>query len=211
MKINPESASTNLSRWQKFQPICAALLLVMVCALPRWSPIELAGGELFWKVAYAWFLGSSLIVLWPQSSRWLAARWGIFAPQRAPDAWSWFDAIAFTYSVVPLLQYTIPFSRPPGTSLPDLGGFPSGHMVSSFAISWLVWRTLPKLSALWFALAVFIGWARIATHDHYAYQVLSGAAVGIVFGWASAQLREGVFLPRLWLWARRIWTKSQSN
>ena len=209
MKIQENFLPAHVSIWQKYQPIFAAILLTVVCALPRWSPVELPGGQLFWKVAYGLFLTSSLIVLWPPTSRWLSQRFGVFAPERAPDAWWWFDVIVFTYTVIALTQTIVPLPRPPETSLPGLGGFPSGHEVSSWALAWLIWRSLPRLAMWWFGLAVLIGWARIATHDHYAYQVLSGAAVGIVFGWASAQWHQGVLLPRVSHWMQKLWQKIQ--
>lgn len=205
MKIDRETTATSVLH--KYQPIFAALFLAAVCALPRWSPIELPGGERFWKIAYGLFLGSALLVLWPPTSRWLAQRWRVFTPEHAPDAWWWFDVILFTYTVIALTQYLVPLPRPPETSLPGLGGFPSGHQVSSWALSWLIWRSVPRVSAWWFGLAILIGWARIATHDHYVYQVLGGAAVGMILGAASAHLKTGVLLPRLWFWARRAWKK----
>jgi len=64
--------------------------------------------------------------------------------------------------------------RPWGTG----GGFPSGHAAAACALAFLVALYWPRWSVAAYALAVAISWSRLATHEHYAYQVLAGAVSG---------------------------------
>jgi len=74
--------------------------------------------------------------------------------------------------------------RPDG----DPTGFPSGHTTFSFALAWLLTRTHPKLATLWYAVAVAIGWSRVEGDAHFPYQVLCGAALGTLVGWAISRV-----------------------
>ena len=64
--------------------------------------------------------------------------------------------------------------RPLGTP----GGFPSGHAAAACALAFLVALYWPRWAVAAYALAVAISWSRLATHAHYAYQVLAGAMTG---------------------------------
>ncbi len=66
-------------------------------------------------------------------------------------------------------------------------GFPSGHTTFAFALAWLLTRAFPRLTPLWFAIAVAIGWSRVEGHAHFAYQVLCGAVFGTTIGWLISQ------------------------
>ena len=70
--------------------------------------------------------------------------------------------------------------RPDG----DPSGFPSGHTTFAFALAWLLARAYPRGTPVWFAVAVAIGWSRVEGHAHFPYQVLCGALLGTVIGWA---------------------------
>ena len=61
-------------------------------------------------------------------------------------------------------------------------GFPSGHTTLMFALAWLLARTHPRLSALWFGVAVSVGWARMEGRSHFPYQVVCGAVLGAAIG-----------------------------
>lgn len=67
--------------------------------------------------------------------------------------------------------------------------FPSGHTVSafSFIVAWLAllgwWRALPIVT-----LAALAGFSRIAVGAHWPVDVLAGALIGLVGGWAGLRL-----------------------
>jgi membrane-associated phospholipid phosphatase len=67
--------------------------------------------------------------------------------------------------------------------------FPSGHTVSafSFVVAWLAllggWRALPIIM-----LAALVGLSRIAVGAHWPVDVLAGALIGTVGGWAGLRL-----------------------
>ena len=61
-------------------------------------------------------------------------------------------------------------------------GFPSGHTTFAFALAWLLMQAYPRVTPLWFAAAVTIGWSRVEGHAHFPYQVLCGAFLGTVIG-----------------------------
>lgn len=61
-------------------------------------------------------------------------------------------------------------------------GFPSGHTTAMFALAWLLARIHPRLSPLWFAVAVSVGWARMEGKAHFPYQVICGAILGTIIG-----------------------------
>ena len=71
--------------------------------------------------------------------------------------------------------------------------FPSGHTVSafSFVIAWLAllgwWRALPFV-----VIAMLVGFSRIAVGAHWPVDVLAGALIGTVGGWAGLRL-SGLF------------------
>jgi membrane-associated phospholipid phosphatase len=82
--------------------------------------------------------------------------------------------------------------------------FPSGHTVSafSFVVAWLAllgwWRALPIV-----CIAALVGFSRIAVGAHWPVDVLSGALIGLVGGWAGLRLsryfRWGLGLGAHWL------------
>jgi membrane-associated phospholipid phosphatase len=67
--------------------------------------------------------------------------------------------------------------------------FPSGHTVSafSFVVAWLAllggWRTLPIV-----VVAALVGFSRIAVGAHWPVDVLAGALIGLLGGWAGLRL-----------------------
>jgi membrane-associated phospholipid phosphatase len=82
--------------------------------------------------------------------------------------------------------------------------FPSGHTVSafSFVVAWLAllgpWRVLPFV-----VIAALVGFSRIAVGAHWPVDVLAGALIGIVGGWAglclSRRFRWGLGVRAHWV------------
>ena len=211
----PTAERPLLDRASQAVPVLASVGLVAACALAPWparsAAAQLAHEELFWKGAYALLLLASLCVLWPAAFKRLARRVSDLVPERDVPPWWWFDAIACTYTFVPLMQLSIVSPRPEGSSLQHLNGFPSGHAFSAFALSWLVWEARPRLAPFWFAAAVLISRGRVDTHDHFAFQALAGAALGSLCGWIIARQAEGVLLPRVWNWLRRLAPRTRNR
>lgn len=91
-----------------------------------------------------------------------------------------------TFLCVEGLKRVTQLPRPQGQPT----GFPSGHTTLMFALAWLLSRTHPRLSPLWFGVAVSVGWARMEGLAHFPYQVVCGAVLGTAIGaWVS---RHGV-------------------
>lgn len=90
-----------------------------------------------------------------------------------------FAALALTI-FVHMLKFTIGhwLTRPSGHP----GGFPSGHATGAFAIAYLLSRRLPRVTILWYAIAIVIAWSRVEIHTHYLYQVVAGTLLGIEAG-----------------------------
>src|SRR5574343_1306635 len=68
--------------------------------------------------------------------------------------------------------------------------FPSGHTVSafSFVVAWaalLGWRAVPIA-----VIAVLAGFSRIAVGAHWPVDVLAGAMIGLLGGWAGLRLSK---------------------
>ena len=78
-------------------------------------------------------------------------------------------------------------------------GFPSGHALTAFAAACLLQKTFPRISPYAFIIAVGVGWSRVEIREHFVYQVLIGALMGVLVGTAVANARdnEGVLLPRI--------------
>jgi membrane-associated phospholipid phosphatase len=126
-------------------------------------------------------------------------------PSQAPQAiqlWAWraFDAILVDFLVVDgILRRFVPLGRPGHPLQP---GFPSGHALYGFLISWLIWNRFPCLGPFWFLMAGLVGWSRVEVHAHYPYQVIIGAMMGCALGWLIMHRRDGVLLPRIFLFNR---------
>ena len=94
----------------------------------------------------------------------------------------WWAALAATLTplCVEALKHGTRLPRPDG----DPTGFPSGHTTFAFALAWLLTQAFPRGTPLWFAAAVLVGWSRVEGHAHFPYQVLCGACLGTLIGWA---------------------------
>jgi len=78
------------------------------------------------------------------------------------------------------------------------GVFPSGHTARAFAVSTvLAERYGPRAAWIGYPLATLVGLARIESDDHWASDVLAGAALGWGVGRAVVRLREDRRAKRL--------------
>lgn len=71
--------------------------------------------------------------------------------------------------------------------------FPSGHTCASFAAAFALYQTLPKKwGAACLILAALISLSRLYVGVHYPSDVLGGAVIGILAGWAGAAIVERI-------------------
>ena len=88
-------------------------------------------------------------------------------------------ALAFGRSLVltQTLKYAVNETRPDGGS----HSFPSGHTAAAFTGAEFIrkeygwWWGIPA-----YAMATYVGWSRVDAREHYAHDVLAGAAIGIL-------------------------------
>ncbi len=59
---------------------------------------------------------------------------------------------------------------------PGTYSFPSGHSAAGFAGAWLLSRSYPRYTLLWYSIAIVLGFSRVYHGVHYPGDVLSGAA-----------------------------------
>jgi membrane-associated phospholipid phosphatase len=69
-----------------------------------------------------------------------------------------------------------------------LMSFPSGHSVTSFALAYVLARTYPRASPLFYALAVMVALSRVYLASHFLSDVVAGAAIGLLAGWMVCRL-----------------------
>ncbi len=99
---------------------------------------------------------------------------------------SYGTTIASTY----LLKYTVREQRPDST---DKDSFPSGHTSSAFSGATLI----HKRYGLEYAIpayigAIYVGYSRVNSNQHYTRDVLAGAALGIASSWYFTTSYKGV-------------------
>ncbi|OGZ96217.1 MAG: hypothetical protein A2847_03095 [Candidatus Sungbacteria bacterium RIFCSPHIGHO2_01_FULL_50_25] len=102
------------------------------------------------------------------------------------------SALIARFGVTELIRFF--YSRPrPFEALADAnqllfreggGSFPSGHAAFSFALAAVVTFHYPRVGMLFFASAILISFTRIAAGVHWPSDILGGAAIGIVSGFA---------------------------
>lgn len=78
-----------------------------------------------------------------------------------------------------------PLSNPepePLVDLPATYSFPSGHATVSFACATVLALAVPRLRVPLYALAALIAFSRVYVGVHYPFDVLAGAALGLLLG-----------------------------
>jgi membrane-associated phospholipid phosphatase len=173
-------------------PLLSSIALNIVCLMPALStPTSLLVGFLLSEPIYQFYIALSFgLLLLPGTGLLPSAFHRVKA-----NGWGWWclDIIVCTVLLSNGLKLLLQLPRPSGSA----SGSVSGHTAFAFGLAWLILETYPHLAPLWFGLAVAIGWSRIETQAHYAYQVPLGAALGSALGWlVSRGWPEGVLLPR---------------
>ncbi len=98
-----------------------------------------------------------------------------------------FEALLFTEAFTGGLKLMFGRERPSG------GGysFPSGHAARTFAVATVLETQYgPIVGVPAYLAAGLISFARIDAHEHFASDVLFGAALGSAIGWGTAMFHE---------------------
>jgi membrane-associated phospholipid phosphatase len=80
------------------------------------------------------------------------------------------------------------------TDFPCLGkgswlrSFPSGHSVTAFALAYVLARTYPKASPVFYGLATMVAFSRVYLASHFLSDIVAGAALGLLAGWIVCRL-----------------------
>jgi membrane-associated phospholipid phosphatase len=88
-------------------------------------------------------------------------------------------------AVKPLILLFVHRARPNGM---EFDSFPSGHALFFFAIAAVVYRYNKKLGIVFFIGATLMGIGRVLDGLHWTTDILAGAALGILVGWAVQKI-----------------------
>ncbi len=103
-------------------------------------------------------------------------------------------AIAASGIIATVLKFIVGKARPgenlpnwatlPFSSANDFHSFPSGHTTTSFALAYVFTAFYPRFGPVFFITASLIGTGRIVGESHFPSDVMGGAFLGVVTGWA---------------------------
>ncbi len=138
----------------------------------------------------SWFWGLGLLLLWRLGdSFW--KQWALVL----------FAGIAGLAVIVLTIKFTVRRRRPAGEwggiyRNTDPHSFPSGHAARAFLIAVLALGFGPAWLAILLCIwAPLVSLARVSMGVHYASDILAGAILGILVGWAGLE-----FIPALLAW-----------
>jgi undecaprenyl-diphosphatase len=105
-------------------------------------------------------------------------------------------AILISESTTGALKQWIERDRPPVSDpephtlvhLPSTYSFPSGHAAVSFACATVLALAVPRLRWPLYALATLIAFSRVYVGVHYPFDVIAGAAIGVLVAIALRML-----------------------
>ena len=96
-------------------------------------------------------------------------------------------ALAIVFSIVGVTKHYLYTPRPfvGGNIIPLIkhesdGAFPSNHTALAVALAVSTFFINKKLGAIFFVLALIIGFARVLTGVHYGVDILGGTLVGLI-------------------------------
>lgn len=72
----------------------------------------------------------------------------------------------------------------------EADAMPAGHAMTAFATAAVLSREYPRLSPLFYGLALWVGLARVQQSAHWVSDIVVGAALGTLFGWQSWAITE---------------------
>jgi undecaprenyl-diphosphatase len=81
----------------------------------------------------------------------------------------------------------IPWAHTLPIDVPSDGSLPSGHAAGSFAFVMFVWGFKPKVALFLVPIACLIAVSRVSLGVHHPSDVVAGAALGSLLGWAAAR------------------------
>lgn len=103
-------------------------------------------------------------------------------------AWQLAESGALTLGVTYGLKYTINEKRPNGES----HSFPSAHSSVSFASAEYIRKRYGwEFGIPAYALASFVAYSRVESDQHYAHDVIAGAAIGIASSYLFTRPYQG--------------------
>ncbi len=98
--------------------------------------------------------------------------------------------------IVQIIKHLVGRARPRMTLPPwehigpsfdsDLHSFPSGHTATSFALAAVLANRFPRQAWIFYGVAGLVGVGRVVGGSHYPSDVLAGAILGLLVGWALA-------------------------
>lgn len=132
-------------------------------------------------------------------------RWIVHRPRLSAASALVFGAIVFPGLLINVLKVLIGRFRPhrlielqqfgfdPLTIDYNTSSFPSGHSSTIFGLAFALAMLFPRLRVLWFAIAVVVGFSRVAVLAHYPSDVIVGGYIGVIAAatWAAWLQRRG--------------------
>jgi undecaprenyl-diphosphatase len=70
--------------------------------------------------------------------------------------------------------------------------FPSSHAVNIFAAALFLAQPLRRAAPFFFAIAAIVAYSRVYIGIHYPFDVMGGAAIGLLIAWPMRRLKDKV-------------------